>query len=133
MSMMSQLLYRLHMGNEARGQMRDILAKAMGAGGAYTLSAQERKNVLAVLTPLAGAVNDKIVYSPGVNGAALAALLREQHGAEWAGCKDAVTAAEVRIRSGSGPLADADISTLRAVADALAVQCSDLSARTGGY
>ena len=132
MSMMSLLLFRLHMGREARNQMRDVLAKAKASGGAYHLSAREQKDLLAVLTPLASAVNGRFTFSHRVNAAALAALLREQHGADWARCRDAVTTAEAGIRAGGGPLGRADISALQIVADALAVQCSGLSARTGG-
>lgn len=132
MSTMSLLLFRLHMGRDARNQMRDVLAKAKASGGAYHLSAQERKDLLAVLTPLAGAVNGRFTFSHRVNAAALAALLREQHGGDWAGYRDAVTTAEARIRAGGGPLGRADILALQIVADALAVQCSVLSARAGG-
>lgn len=133
MSIMSLLLARLHTGREALRQMRDVFARAKAAGGTCPLSAQEQKDILAVLTPLAGAVNDRYVFSPHVNCEELAALLRERYDGEWAVCRDAVTAAESRIRSGGEPLGEADIATLRFVADALAAQCSYLSARTGGY
>ena len=113
--------------------MRDVFARAKTAGDACLLSTQEQRDILAVLTPLTSTVNDKFVFSPHVNCEELAALLREQHGGEWAACRDAVTAVETKIRSGGGRLGNADIATLRLVADALAAQCSDLSARTGGY
>ena len=131
--MMSLLLFRLHMGREARDQMRDVLAKAKATGGVYLLSAQERKDLLAVLTPLVSAINGRFTFSHRVNSAALAALLKEQRGGDWARYRDAVMAAEAGIRAGGAPLGRADISALQIVADALAVQCSVLLARTGGY
>ena len=133
MTMMSLWLSRLCTGRESLGQMRDVLAKAKAAGGAYTPSAQEQKDVLAVLTPLANAVNDRFIFSHRVNAAELAALLREQHHDDWAECRDAVTEAEARISSNSGPLDSADMSALRLVVDALDDQCTNLWARTGGY
>ena len=132
MSMMSLLLTRLYTGRESLGQMYDILARAKAKDGTCPLSTQERKDLLAVLTPLASAVDGKFIFSHRVNAAALAEVLREQHDGDWPECRDAVRAAEARIRPGGGPLTSADISALQIVADALAVQCSDLSARTGG-
>ena len=113
--------------------MREVFARTKAAGGACPLSAQEQKDILAVLTPLASAINGKFVFSPHVNCEELTALLRERHGDEWTACRGAVTAVESRIRSGGGPLGSADISTLRDVADALAVHCSCLSSRVGQY
>ena len=132
MSVMSLLLTRLYTGRESLGQMYDVLARAKAEGGTCPLLAQERKDLLAVLTPLASAVNGKFIFSHRVNAASLAEIVREQHGSDWPECRDAVTAAEARIRPGKGPLTGADISALQIVADALALQCSDLSARTGG-
>lgn len=132
MTMMSLWLSRLDTGREALDQMRDVLARAKAAGGAYTPSTQEQKDLLAVLTPLAGAVNGKLIFSHLVNGAELALFLKEQHLDDWTECRDAVTVTEVKIRSGSGQLGGAEISTLRRVAEALNMQCASLLARTGG-
>ena len=133
MTMMSLWLSRLCTGRESLSQIRDVLAKAKAGGGAYMPSAQEQKDVLAVLTPLANAVNDRFIFSHRVNAAELAALLREQHRDGWAECRDAVTEAEARISSNNGPLDSGDVLALRLVADALDEQCANLWARTGGY
>lgn len=133
MSVMSLLLSRLDTGLESLGQMRDILAKAKARGDACPVSAQERKDILAILTPLAGAVNGKLIFSHRVNAAELAAFLKDQHHDDWAGCRNSVTEAEARIRSSNGSLSVADIAALRDIVDALDKQCIHLSARIGGY
>ena len=133
MSEMSILLSRRHACIDALEHMHDVVDRARRGGGPYALSAQERDGLLAPLTPVANAINDRHIFSFCVNGAEIVEHLREDHRDDWAECSGAVVAVEAKIRSGGGPLGSADVSALQYVADGLFAQFSSLKIRIRGY
>ena len=132
MSAMSELLSKLDTGSEAHASFYDIIEAAENAGGPYRLSAQERADLLTILTPAANAINDRFLYSLHVDASAIAKILRRRHHDDWDECRDAVTAVEAKVRSGAGPLERADIRAIRHVFEALGDQCAYLREMTGG-
>lgn len=68
-----------------------------------------------------------------MDASAIAKFLRRRHPDDWDECRDAVTAVEAKVRSGTGPLERADIRAIRHVFEALGDQCAYLRERTGGY
>lgn len=132
MSGMSILHSRFDLALKAIHSYLDIIAAAERSSGGYRLSAQERGDLLSILTPAANAVNNRYIYSPHVDSAAIGEFLRKQHRDDWDECRKAVTAAELKIRSSAEPLEGADMPAIRYVLDALDAQRSYLSARIGG-
>lgn len=133
MSAMSELLSKLDAGSNAHASFDYIIEAAESAGGGYRLSAQERADLLTILTPAANAINGRFLYSYHVDASAIAKILRRRRHDDWDECKDAVTSVEAKVRLGTGPLERADIHAIRHVFDALGDQCSYLEARIGGY